>query len=93
LWLVSSARYWDIPVPYLIPLEALDRCLSLMLSEPDHEEHAGESGEAKKEIPFHSHWMRRGNQCSYPVIDHCPPASWSVTALLCLAAPPRGLVG
>jgi hypothetical protein len=35
----------------LIPLEALDRCLSLMLSEPDHEEHAGESGEAKKEIP------------------------------------------
>jgi hypothetical protein len=38
----------------LIPLEALDCCLSLMLSEPDHEQHAGKSGEAKKEIPFHS---------------------------------------
>jgi hypothetical protein len=42
-------------MPYLIPLEALDCCLSLMLSEPDHEQHAGESGEAKKKIPsFHS---------------------------------------
>jgi hypothetical protein len=38
-------------MPYL----ALDCCLSLMLSEPDHEQHAGESGEAKKKIPsFHS---------------------------------------
>jgi hypothetical protein len=38
----------------LIPQEALDRRLPLMLSEPDHEQHAGESGEAKIEIPFHS---------------------------------------
>jgi hypothetical protein len=57
---------------HLVTLQALDRRLPLMLSEPDHEQHAGESGEAKKRdsVPFALNAARK--PISYPVINVRP---------------------